>query len=97
MQVVSQLSRSQLDPSVTLGCNVFHVETSSFQDNANIALAYTELLDPTMQGKSGYWKITPAQKEVINPKPVPSAPGVPESSDVLILRKADVFGLISEL
>lgn len=80
-----------------MGCSVFCVETSIFQDNANIALAHTELfsvLDPTTQGKPGCWKITPAQKEVIKPKPLPSALGVSESSDVLTLRKAGVFGLI---
>lgn len=51
-------------------------------------------LDPTTQGKPGCWKITPAQKEVMKPKPLPSAPGMSESSNVLILRKAGVFGFI---
>lgn len=58
---------------------------------------YPDFLDPIMQGKSECWKITPALKEVIKPKPLPPTPGVSESSDVLILRKAGVFGLISEL
>lgn len=55
--------QSQLDPSMLVGCSVFHVETSSFQDNANIALPYTEfssVLGSYNARKTGCWKITPA-------------------------------------
>lgn len=56
-------AKSQLDPSMLMGCSVFHVETSSFQDNANIALPYTEffsVLGSYNARKTGCWKITPA-------------------------------------
>lgn len=87
MQVVSQISDGPASQSWTLQCSwvvVFSIQKlpvfGTMQMLPLLTLSCLVSLDPAMQEKSGCWKIAPAQKDVIKPKPLPSASGVSESS-----------------